>query len=175
VKNLLLLLALVCISLHAKAQAVKSDYASESGFKEYLSKHQGAIDDIEGIWNVSTKQYYYRYDTLQDVVEAKKAARVAIISKDGKYQAYIITGEWYSVEFTKTDVAGVYFYRNYFKETNEFSKTSAVISKHGQMKYEYEIPEKLARLRMEDVYQDGMHVTNEVTWMKVFPEDGNKK
>ena len=161
--------------LAANAQTAKSDYGSESSFKEYFTLHQGALDDIEGIWNVSTKQYYYHYDTLQDVIEAKKAARVAIVLKDGKYEAYIITGEWYNVEFTKTDVAGVYFYRNYFKETDEFSKTSAVISKHGQMQYQYEIPEKLARLRMEDVYEEGMHVTNEVTWTKVLPEEGKKK
>ena len=169
-KNLLLIFFIFAMR-QAIGQPAKSDYTSETSFKDYLTHHQGARDDIEGIWNVSTKQYYYHYDTLQDVVEAKKAARVAIVSKDGKYQAYSTSGEWYNVEFAKTDVVGVYFYRNYFKETDEFSKTSAVISKHGQMQYQYEIPEKLARLRIEDVYEEGMHVTNEVTWTKVFPEE----
>jgi hypothetical protein len=160
------------------AQAQKptpSALKSEASFKEYFIQHEQTLNSIEGIWQVSTKQYYYKYDTLYDVIEAKKAARVAIVEKDGKFESYVITGEAFNVEFTKTDVEGVYFYRNYFRETDEFSKTDAVISKHGHMEYKYEIPERLTRLRMEDLFEEGVHVTNEVQWTKVFPAEGKKK
>ena len=153
----------------------RTDLTSEASFKEYFTKHADSLNNIEGVWQVSSKQYYYKQDTLYDVVETKKAARVAIIMIDGKFQAYIITGESYNVEFTKTDVEGVYFYRNYFKETNEYSKTHAVISKKGEMKYEYEIPENLTRIRLADMYEEGIVVKNEVQWVKVFPAEGKKK
>jgi hypothetical protein len=171
-------LVLIAIVLFTGAQAqkpVRSELHSESSFKEYFTLHAAALNDMEGIWQVSTKQYYYKYDTLYDVIEAKKAARVAIVEKDGKFESYIITGEAFNVEFSKTDVDGVYFYRNYFRETDEFSKTDAVISTHGQMKYQYEIPERLTRLRMEELFEEGIHVTNEVLWTKVFPAEGKKK
>jgi hypothetical protein len=152
-----------------------SELTNEQSFKEYFVNYNATLDEIEGIWQVSTKQYFYKYDTLYDVIVAKKAARVAIVQHNGKYESYILTGESYNVEFTKTDVAGVYFYRNYFNETDEYSKTDAVISKQGEMKYEYEIPEKLLRLRMEDLFEEGIHVTNEVQWIKTFPIEGKKK
>jgi hypothetical protein len=157
------------------AQLSRFDITSEPSFKEYFTKHADSLNDIEGIWQVSAKQYYFKEDTLYDVIEAKKAARVAIIDKDGKFLSYIITGEPYNVEFTKTDVAGVYFYRNFFKETNEYSKTEAVISKKGEMQYEYEIPDQLLRLRLGELFEPGIRVRNEVKWKKVFPEEKKKK
>jgi hypothetical protein len=162
------------MAAHAQKRSA-SELKSEASFKEYFIQHAQTLNPIEGIWQVSTKQYYYKYDTLYDVIEAKKAARVAIIEKEGKFQSYIITGEAYIVEFTKTDVDGVYFYRNYFRETDEYSKTDAVISKHGHMEYKYEIPERLTRLRMEDLFEEGVHVLNEVQWTKAFPADDKKK
>src|SRR4051812_48719863 len=157
-----------------QAQMTPSDLHSEASFKEYFVKHAGTLNDLEGIWQVSSNQYYYKQDTLYDVVEAKNAARVAIVEKDGKFQSYIITGESYNVEFTKTDVAAIYFYRNYFKETDEYSKAQAVISKKGEMHYEYEIPDRLLRLRLQDLFVEGVRVNNDVRWIKVFPEEKKK-
>jgi hypothetical protein len=58
---------------------------------------------------------------------------------------------------------------------NEYSKTEAVISKRGEMQYEYEIPEKLLQLRLADTYVPGIRVRNEVKWEKVFPGGTGKK
>lgn len=175
-KKTLLLFVSFFTLISAKAQTfAHPDLKSEASFKEYFRRHLSELNSIEGIWQVSSGQYYYKDDTLYDVIKTKKAARVAIISKDGKFQSYIITGEPYDVEFTRTDEAGVYLYRNYFKEIKEYSKTSAVISKAGEMKYEYSIPQNLLRIRMGDAYEEGVRVTNEVQWEKVFPEEGRKK
>ena len=161
--------------MQAQTPSNKTELKSEASFKEYFTQRAGTLNYIEGIWQASTMQYYYKDDTLYDVVKEKKAARVAIMEKDGKFLSFILTGESYDVEFTKTDVAGVYFYRNYFKETDEYSKTNAVISKHGEMQYEYDIPEKLVQLKMADAFVPGIRVNNEVKWEKVFPEEKKKK
>jgi hypothetical protein len=175
VKNIFSLFLYVFLFTAANAQISGVDMHNEAAFKQYFAAHKSTLNEIEGIWQISSGQYYYKEDTLYDAVESKNAARVAIIERDGKFQSYIITGEAYNVEFTKTDVAGVYFYRNYFKETNEYSKTEAIISKSGEMKYEYEIPEKLIKLRLADTYVPGIRVRNEVKWAKVFPVSTAKK
>ena len=150
-------------------------FTTEDMFKEHFSKRLDSLDDIEGIWLVSTTQEFYRYDTLYDVINLPKAAKVAVMKRDNKYESYNLTGESYDVEFTVTDVKGVYYYRITFPETQEFSKTDAVISTRGNMEYKYEFPDKYLQFKLAETYEEGTHVTNEVKWRKVFPELGKKK
>ena len=167
-----LLLAATLIMLAFAGRAQKLD--SEVLFKQYFSKNADSLDAIEGIWNVSTTQEFYRYDTLYDIQTFAKAARVAIMKKEGKYDSYNLTGESYDVEFQTTDVKGVYLYRNFFRETNEYSKTQAVISKAGEMEYTYDFPDNYLRVKFQDSYEEGTRVVNILKWTKVFP-DGKKK
>ena len=163
--------SVLMISFSAQAQ----QYTTESLFQEYFTKHIDSLDEIEGIWLVSTTQEYYRYDTMYDVIHLPKAAKVAVMKKEGKYESYNLTGESYDVQFSPTDVKGVYFYTISFPETQEHSKTDAVISKEGSMEYKYEFPDKYLQFKLADTYEEGTHVTNEVKWTKVFPELKKKK
>lgn len=147
---------------------------SEDLFKEYFTKQADSLDPIEGIWNVSTTQEFYNYDTLYDIQKFPKAAKVAVMKKDNKYESFNLTGESYDVQFSVTDVKGVYLYRNFFPETNEYSKTSAVISKAGEMEYTYEFPDDYLRAKFADSYEDGTRVVNILKWTKVFPESKKK-
>ena len=115
----------------ASLQAQK--LTSEELFKEYFTSQSDSLDPIEGIWTVSTTQEFYNYDTLYDIQKFPKAAKVAVMKKENKYESFNLTGDSYDVQFSITDVKGVYLYRNFFRETNEYSKTSAVISKAGEM------------------------------------------
>ena len=164
-----------CFLFFAGAGAFAQKFTTESMFQEYFTKHLDSLDDIEGIWLVSTTQEFYRYDTMYDVIKLPKAARVAVIKKDNAYESYNLTGESYDVQFTTTDVKGVYFYTISFPETQEHSKTDAVISKEGGMEYKYEFPDKYLQFKLADTYEEGTHVTNEVKWTKVFPEIKKKK
>lgn len=147
---------------------------SEALFKEYFIKQTDSLDPIEGIWNVSTTQEFYNYDTLYDVQNFPKAAKIAVMKKDNKYESFNLTGESYDVQFSETDVKGVYLYRNFFPETNEYSKTSAVISKAGEMEYTYEFPGDYLRVKFADSYEEGTRVVNILKWTKVFPETKKK-
>jgi len=156
----------------AKAQRL----TTEDMFKEYFTLHKDSLDQIEGIWSVSTTQEFYRYDTLYDVIKLPKAAKVAVMKKDSdKYESYNLTGESYEVQFFSTQEKGVYFFTITFPETQEHSKTDAVISKEGSMEYKYEFPEKYLRFKLADTYEEGTFVTNEAKWTKVFPEVPKKK
>ena len=168
---MLLLLLLGFFFLNAHAQKL----TTEEMFKEHFAKNLDSLDDIEGIWQVSSTQEYYRYDTLYDVINLPRAARVAVMKRGDKYESYNLTGESYDVEFTGSDVKGVYFYSIHFPETKEHSKTDAVISKRGQMEYKYEFPDQYLQVKLGDTYEEGTHVTNEVKWVKVFPENMKKK
>ncbi|HRH65745.1 MAG TPA: hypothetical protein PLU53_05575 [Bacteroidia bacterium] len=147
---------------------------SEALFKEYFVKQTDSLDPIEGIWNVSTTQEFYNYDTLYDVQNFPKAAKIAVMKKDNKYESFNLTGESYDVQFSETDVKGVYLYRNFFPETNDYSKTSAVISKAGEMEYTYEFPGDYLRVKFADSYEEGTRVVNILKWTKVFPETKKK-
>lgn len=155
--------------------AFSQKFTTEDMFREYYTNHLDSLDDIEGVWLVSTTQEFYRYDTLYDVIRLPKAAKVAVMKKEGKYESYNLTGESYDVLFTPTDSKGVYFYSINFPETQEHSKTDAVISKDGSMEYKYEFPDKYLQFKLADTYEEGTHVTNEVKWTKIFPERKKKK
>jgi hypothetical protein len=165
----------VCLCLLLFSQARAQKFTTEEMFKDYFSKHLDSLDEIEGIWQVSTTQEFYRYDTLYDVIHLPKAAKIAVIKKGDKYNSYNLTGESYDVEFSTTGVKGVYFYTITFPETQEHSKTDAVISKAGSMEYKYEFPEKYLQFKLADTYEVGTFVTNEVKWTKIFPENAKKK
>ena len=166
-----ILVLFLMFSLAASAQK----FTTENMFQEYFSKHLDSLDEIEGIWLVSTTQEFYRYDTMYDVIKLPKAAKVSVMKKDGKYESFNLTGESYDVEFTVTEVKGVYFYTISFPETQEHSKTDAVISKDGSMEYKYEFPDKYLQFKLADTYEEGTHVTNEVKWTKIFPDARKKK
>jgi hypothetical protein len=170
-KGLLLLCLFFIVSPGLRAQK----FTTELMFQEYFSKHLDSLDEIEGIWLVSSTQEFYRYDTMYDVIRLPKAAKVAVMKKEGGYESYNLTGESYDVQFITTDVKGVYFYTISFPETQEHSKTDAVISKEGSMEYKYEFPEKYLQYKLAETYEEGTRVTNEVKWTKIFPDIHKKK
>ena len=88
-------LLLLLISFYSKGQTL----TSEESYRNYFVANKDSIDPIEGIWSVSTTQEFYRYDTLYDVRKYPKAAKVAVMKKDDKYESYNLTGESYDVQF----------------------------------------------------------------------------
>jgi len=61
-------------------------------------------------------------------------------------------------------------YKNYYKETDSYSKASAAISKNGRMEFSYEYPEKYLRYRLGDSFEEGTRVMNNTSWARVYPE-----
>jgi len=157
-----------------KFQAAAQQFHSEEGFKNYFQSNAGTIDAIEGIWSVNTIQEYYHYDTLYEVDKIPRSAKVAIIRRGNTFESYNLSGEPYDVQFSPTDVSGVYFYKNFLRETNEYSKANAVISgKSGEMEYTYDFPDDFLRKKLGDSYEEGTRVVNKIKWTKIFPS--NKK
>ncbi|MFM8431961.1 MAG: hypothetical protein ACKOA1_04110, partial [Bacteroidota bacterium] len=70
---------------------------AETPYLAYFNQKPDSLDPIEGIWNVSSVQEFYRYDTLYDVLNYSKAGRFAIMKKDGKYQSLDLSGGDYQV------------------------------------------------------------------------------
>ena len=96
IKRALPLIFIVFVFYYHPAQA-QSPY-SEDSFRTYFEKHLDSLDELEGIWVVSTIQEFYRYDTLYDVIKYPKGARVAIIRKEGHYDSFNLSGESYNVQ-----------------------------------------------------------------------------
>ncbi|MBK8585496.1 MAG: hypothetical protein IPN88_08745 [Bacteroidetes bacterium] len=160
-------LLLLLISFYSKGQTL----TSEESYRNYFVANKDSIDPIEGIWSVSTTQEFYRYDTLYDVRKYPKAAKVAVMKKDDKYESYNLTGESYDVQFLPTDVIGVYLYKNYFPEIQQYSKAKAIISKGSEMEYTYDFPDDFLRIKFGDTYEEGTRVVNILKWSKSFPEN----
>jgi hypothetical protein len=148
---------------------------SEEGFKDYFIKQGYGIGPLEGIWSVSTTQEYYRFDTLYDIQKFPKVAKVAVMKDGDKFVSYGLAGEPFNVEFSTTDVNGVFLYRNFFPETSQYSKAHAVISKSGEMEYTYEFPDDYLRLKLKSTYEEGTRVVNIIKWTRIFPEQGKTK
>lgn len=165
-KKTIALLTLFCLSLSVNAQELKG----EEAFRKYFSEKKDSLDSIEGIWTVSSTQEFYRYDTLYNIDKYPRAAKVAIIKSGKFYNSFNLTGDSYDVSFYNTDVKGVYLYKNYFRKTDEQSKTQAVISTAGVMQYTYEFPDAYLRLQLGDSYEEGTRVVNLLTWKKTYPE-----
>lgn len=163
----LTVLLLLLISFYSKGQTL----TSEESYRNYFVANKDSIDPIEGIWSVSTTQEFYRYDTLYDVRKYPKAAKVAVMKKEGKYESYNLTGESYDVQFLPTDVIGVYLYKNYFPEIQQYSKAKAIISKGNEMEYTYDFPDDFLRIKFGDTYEEGTRVVNILKWSKSFPEN----
>ena len=163
----LTVLLLLLISFYSKGQTL----TSEESYRNYFVANKDSIDPIEGIWSVSTTQEFYRYDTLYDVRKYPKAAKVAVMKKDDKYESYNLTGESYDVQFLPTDVIGVYLYKNYFPEIQQYSKAKAIISKGSEMEYTYDFPDDFLRIKFGDTYEEGTRVVNILKWRKSFPEN----
>ena len=147
---------------------------SELAFKAHFTAQRDSLDQIEGIWNVSSVQEFYRYDTLYDVQEYAKATKIAILKQNGKFESYNLSGESYLVQFSRTDVQGVYLYRSFLPETQQYSKAKALISKAGEMEYSYDFPEEYLKERFKDSYEEGTRVANTVKWNRIFPESTNR-
>ncbi len=162
----LIIILMLCIPELSFSQ----EALSEEEFRTYFIKAGDSLDPIEGIWNVSTIQEFYRYDTLYNIDKYPRAAKVVIRKKGDLYESFNLSGEPYDVNFFETDVKGVYLYRNFFRNTGEYSNTQAVISTAGIMQYTYELPENYLRSQLGDSYEEGTRVVNQLTWKKVFPD-----
>jgi len=156
---------LLFISLAGHAQKL----TSESDFRNYFDTHLDSLDQLEGIWEVTTIQQFYTYDTLYDVIKHPKASKMAIIKNGDKFESTPLDGQPIDVQFSTSDVAGVYMYKNYYKETDSYSKASAAISKNGRMEFAYEFPEKYLRFKLEDSYEEGTRVMNNTSWVRIYP------
>ena len=163
-----LLFWLYCLA-DPHASAAQS-MTSEQSFRIYFQNHKDSLDELEGIWTVATIQEFFRYDTLYDVMKYPKPVRVAIMNKGDHYDTFVLTGEPYHVEFRASDVKGVYVYKNFYKETDSFSRANATITKGGKMQISYEFPEKYLRYKFSDSYEEGTRVINNTSWQRVFPD-----
>ncbi len=165
-KKAILFLLFLAVALVSESQIPNS----EKGFRDYFTVHADSLDPIEGIWQVNTVQEFYRYDTLYNVEKFTRAATIAIIKSTEGFDSYDLTGESYDVNFYNTEVKGVYLYKNFFRSTQEYSKTQALISKSGEMQYTYEFPDAYLRLQLAESYEEGTRVVNQLSWKKIFPE-----
>jgi len=158
---------IICLLLAISSYAQKPK--SESEFKEYFAGRGDSLDQLEGIWEVKTIQQFYRYDTLYDVIKTK-ASKIVILKNGDRFDSINLDGQAIEVQFSPSDVAGVYMYKNYYKETDSYSKASAAISKNGRMEFSYEYPEKYLRYRLGDSFEEGTRVMNNTSWARVYPE-----
>lgn len=127
------------------------------------------LNPIEGIWKVEIKREFYHYDTLYNVQNISDAEKVAIMKNDDGYAAYLMNGENFNLEFTTTDVKGVYMYRNFYPLTSEYSKKQAVICMRGKMEYTYDLPEEYVIKICGEDYKPNTRIVNVHSWIKMTP------
>jgi hypothetical protein len=156
---------LLFLNMNVKAQLPKN----EAQFKEYFQKRVDSLDQIEGIWNVTTTLNIYRADTLSETKNTDKPVRVAVLKNNGKIETYDISGAPFNAEFFTTEVAGVYFYKVFFPETQQASRKKALISKSGEMEYSLELSDEYVRQKYKDGFGEDSHVENNFKWSRIYP------
>jgi hypothetical protein len=135
--------------------------------RTYLESNN--LNPIEGIWNTEISQEFYHYDTLYDVKNLGDTGKVYIVADNDRFVAYFPDGESYNIEFTTTDVKGVYMYRVYYPLISNYSKKQAVICTHGKMDCTYDLPTEYAIKVCGEDYQPDTRVVYVMKWKKIFP------
>jgi hypothetical protein len=142
-------------------------FKSETDFKNYFKAHANNLEAVEGIWNVSTTQESFSYDTLYD--NKSFSQTVAVIKSDSVFLTYDMKGGAFNVNFSQTGVKKVYLYRILLKEIDRYTKADAVITAGREMQYKYEFPEDYLHLILKNSFEQGDRVVNKVRWNKIFP------
>jgi len=143
---------------------------TEKSLRSYL-ENTTELNPIEGIWKVLTTREFYHFDTLYNVQQSSDTQLVAIIKTNSGFTAYYLSGDSFNLEFTNTDVKGVYMYRNYYPLIPDYSKKQAVICTHGKMEYTYDLPEEYVMKICGKEYQPNTRVVNILNWKKIYPDN----
>jgi hypothetical protein len=143
---------------------------TEKEIRSYFEKNS-SLDRIEGVWSVAITQEFYHFDTLYDVKTLPGTQNVAVLRENITFVAYYLKGEPYNLEFTTTDVNGVYMYRNFYPLISDYSKKQAVICTHGKMQYTYDLPEEYVVKICGDKYIPNTRIVNVMKWEKVMPAE----
>lgn len=143
---------------------------TEKSIQSYFSTAL-SLNPIEGIWKVEITREFYHYDTLYDVQHFADSQKVAILNANDQFTAYLVNGESYDIEFSTTDVKGVYMYQNFYPLMSEYSKKQAVICMRGKMEYTYDLPEKYVAKICGEKSQHNTRVVNILSWNKISPEN----
>ncbi len=169
-KTILLLFLLAIFNTAVPAQDVK---LNKDSLEKYFNSSSVKMDPIEGIWNVSTTQESYRYDTLLSVTVPAIESVVAIVRKEDRFQSYCISGEQPTAQFFATDVAGVYMYQNYFPSFDLYTKKQALICKANEIEYVFDLPADYIKKTQGANFKTGTRIVNILKWTRVRPESKN--
>ncbi len=159
---MVLLCAFALLSIFGNGQQ------SEKSLRSYFETTQN-LDPIEGIWKVVTTREFYHYDTLYNVQQMTDTELVAIIKSNSGFSAYYMKGETFNLEFTTTDVKGVYMYRNFYPLLSDYSKKQAIICTHNKMELTHDLPEEYVINICGNEYRPNTRVVNILKWKKSFP------
>ena len=136
--------------------------------ENYFKEHKDSLDQLEGYWDVSAIQEHYNHDTLSDVERSQGPIRILIIRADKKFNSFDLNGKSFDVEFSSTDVKGVYLYQNYFPQINQHSSPQVVIYKASQIEYTYDYPKEWLQDKLGNKFKEGMRVVNVLKWTKIL-------
>jgi hypothetical protein len=142
--------------------------ATGNSVHEYLEKTKD-LNPIEGIWKLQITREFYHSDTLYEIKQIADSDQVSIIKTGTEFTAYYLKGDSFNLDFTTTDVKGVYMYRNFYPLTADYSKKQAVICTHGKMEFTYDLPIEYAIKYCGENYQPNTRVVHFLKWKKVFP------
>lgn len=162
-----LIIFLLFFTITGNVLQAQSFQQTEDSLKNYFNSIKDKIDSIEGLWEVVSVEEYYHFDTLYNVVNTIKPARVAIIKKEDTCRVFNLSGESFNVEFVLTDVKNVYLYRIYFSGIKKFSEAQAIINKSGILEATYEIPAMNYSNETEKSIKEGLRRVMVSKWTKI--------
>lgn len=163
---------LIAISfiMHAWGQCTMN----EQEYKDYFKQNIATLDEIEGIWSVSSTLMIYQNGELsQNFNDGTKFTR-AIFRANGDFKGCSLNSDTTSnLSYRKTAVKGFYLVERFREATHSITTSNAVISSGGFMKYSVKVPTEQvgAALRavLGDKNFDGVSMVNEVEMVKTFP------
>ena len=116
--------------------------------ENYFKEHKDSLDQLEGYWDVSAIQEHYNHDTLSDVERGQGPIKILIIRADKKFNSFDPNGKSFDVEFSPTDVKGVYLYENYFPQINQHSSPQVSFTKQAKLSTRTTIPKNGSRINL---------------------------
>ncbi len=143
---------------------------NEDSLRKYFLEYHDSLNPLEGIWEVSATTEIYHFDTLYNVNTSAGRYRLAIVIENGKARIHNLSKDSLSMVFLLTDVKGVYLYKNFYSQINQYSKPHAVICKSDEMEYTFDTPAELLKLTNGNEFIEGLREVNVMVWKKTQPQ-----
>jgi S1-C subfamily serine protease len=165
---------LLVIILLSGLNVLAQPFNTQEQWEQYFKTKIKDLDPIEGIWSQSfTFKVFDKYNSLRQSKFVPQDATIVIYKVGDKFKTYDISPNLENsntgTTFINTATAGIYLMELYYRKSYSTAKANAVLTGSGLLEFSYDVPTAQTKYKLGDEYIEGVQITFEHQWIKIFP------